>query len=87
MVPRTNDSSCLGKIGFNFYIILCVWVFFLRVCLGTTCVPEFADSEEGIRFSGVKLQIVSHHVGARNEAQDPSKEQSVLLTESSLHFP
>lgn len=85
MDPSTNDSSCLGKIGFNFCIILCVWVFFLRVCLCTTCVPEFADPEEGIKFSGAKLQIVSHHVGARNGAQNPLEEQSVVLTEPSLH--
>jgi len=68
-----NNTSALTFLGGEWvcFLILCVWVFYLYVCLCTTCVPGALRGQKGILdLQEQELQtVVSHHVDAKNWSQ------------------
>lgn len=47
---------------------MCVWVC-VCLCLCITCVLTLKKPEEGFRFPGTTVTVVSYHMKARNRTQ------------------
>lgn len=53
--------------------VLCVWVFWLRVCLCTVYMSGAHRGQERVLDAlRLELQVMSHHVGAANQTQEAS---------------
>ena len=61
-------------------------VFYLHICLGTTCLPAFLSGQKQVSdILELELQVVvGHHLGAGNRALVLWKNSQLLLTLSHL---